>query len=485
MLDLIHCDIWGPSPVKSNLGFLYYVIFIDDYSRFTWLYPLKFKSDFFDIFLQFQKFSKNQYSSRIKVFQSDGGTEFTSTCFKTHLRNSGIHHPCPYTPAQNGRAERKRRHVTETGLALLFYSHLSPHFWVDTFSTAAYIINRLPTPLLGGKSPFELLYGYTSHYDNFHPFGCHVYPYLHDYMANKLSPCSTPCIFLGYSPTHKGFRCLDPTTTKLYITQHAQFDETHFPAIPSSQAQPLSSIPISNFLEPHIYHIDSSPPTTSSSHIPRSSSFTCDICSDLVDESVQVDTSLAGSTLPPSTSNSTSNEPTVDFSSLGTHLMITRAKAGIFKTRHPANLGILGSSGLLSALLASTKPKGFKSVAKNPAWVAAMMKKNEMILGLWFLALPTPTSWALNGCFVLNICLMNPSSVSRLVLLPKVILRFLVLTTLTLSVRLSKLPLSVLCSLLQVTNKWPLRQLDVKNAFLNGTLIERVHVEQPLGYIDP
>lgn len=122
VLDLIHCDLWGPSPVKSNSGFLYYVIFIDDYSRFTWFYPLKFKSDFFDIFLQFQKFVENQYSSRIKVFQSDGGTEFTSTCFKTHLRNSGIHHQlsCPYTPAQNGRAERKHRHVTETGLAWPF-----------------------------------------------------------------------------------------------------------------------------------------------------------------------------------------------------------------------------------------------------------------------------------------------------------------------------------------------------------------------------
>ena len=173
---------------------------------------------------------------------------------------SGIHHQlsCSYTPTQNGRTERKHRHVTETGSTLLFHSNLSPRFWVDAFNIAIYIINRLPTPLLVGKSPLELLYGYSPHYDNFHPFGCRFYPCLHDYMPNKLSPRIIPSIFLGYSPAHKGFRCLDPTTTKLYITRHTQFAETHFPVVPNSKAQPLSYLHISNFLEPHLYHIDSS-----------------------------------------------------------------------------------------------------------------------------------------------------------------------------------------------------------------------------------
>ena len=203
---------------------------------------------------------KNQHFSCIKVFQSDGGAELTSNYFKTHLRTSGIHHKlsCPCTPAQNDRALRKHRHVTETDLLLLFHSHLSSYFWVDAFSTTAHIINRLPTPLLGGKSPFEFLYGYSLYYENFHPFGCRVYPCLHDYMPNKLFHCSISCIFLGYSPSHKGLHCLDPTTTKLYITRHAQLDETQFPIVCSSQDQPLSSLHNLNFLEPHFYHIDSS-----------------------------------------------------------------------------------------------------------------------------------------------------------------------------------------------------------------------------------
>jgi hypothetical protein len=85
VLDLIHCDLWGPSPVKSNLGFAYYVLFIDDYSRFTWLYPLKFKSDFYDTFIRFQKFVENQHSARIKIFKVIVVQNLLATAFKLIL----------------------------------------------------------------------------------------------------------------------------------------------------------------------------------------------------------------------------------------------------------------------------------------------------------------------------------------------------------------------------------------------------------------
>ena len=87
----------------------------------------------------------------------------------------------------------------------------------------------------------------------------------------------------------------------------------------------------------------------------------------------------------------------------------------------------------------------------------------------------TPTSWALNECFSLNIFLMSPSSVSR----------FLVLITLTLSVWLSKLPLSVLCFLLQSQINDLFGNLMSRMLSLNGTFLELVHVEPPPGYIDP
>jgi len=88
---------------------------------------------------------------------------------------------------------------------MLFHSHVPLRFWVDAFSTAAFIVNRLPTPTLDDLSPFELLYGKSPIYSNFHPFGCLIFPYLRDYAPHKLSPRSRPYIFLGYSMSYHGF----------------------------------------------------------------------------------------------------------------------------------------------------------------------------------------------------------------------------------------------------------------------------------------
>src|ERR1043165_9888140 len=71
VLDLIHCDLWGPAPIASTGGYLYYVIFVDDHSRFTWFYPLKAKSDFFNVLTTFSTLVQNQFSKTIKIFQCD------------------------------------------------------------------------------------------------------------------------------------------------------------------------------------------------------------------------------------------------------------------------------------------------------------------------------------------------------------------------------------------------------------------------------
>ena len=221
-LDLIHCDLWGPSPVTSVASYRYYVSFVDDYSRFTWLYPLRSKSDFYGVFESFIALMETQFSTKIKAFQSDGGTEFLNNKVKALLQKHGILHriSCPYTPQQNGRVERKHRHIVETGLAMMFHAHIPVPYWFHAFSSAVHVINRLPTKVLSMKSPFEVLFGRVPSYDNFRIFGCRVYPYLRDYADHKLSLRSIPCVFIGYHSQYKGFLCLDPVSSRVFVTRH-------------------------------------------------------------------------------------------------------------------------------------------------------------------------------------------------------------------------------------------------------------------------
>ncbi|KAK9209418.1 hypothetical protein WN944_001784 [Citrus x changshan-huyou] len=137
-LDKIHCDLWSPAPIASNQGFCYYVLFVDDCTRYCWLFPLKSKSDFFECFLKFQKQVENHMERKIKKFQSDGGGEFSSIIFQQHLQQSGIikQTSCPYTPQQNGVAERKHRHIMETAITMLFESSLPLKYWVEAILTA-------------------------------------------------------------------------------------------------------------------------------------------------------------------------------------------------------------------------------------------------------------------------------------------------------------------------------------------------------------
>ncbi|KAJ0853298.1 putative RNA-directed DNA polymerase [Helianthus annuus] len=251
-LEIIHCDLWGPSPIKSVDNFLYYVAFVDDYSRFTWLYPLRAKSDFFNALSIFVPFVQTQFSTKIKIFQSDGGTEFTNNRVRNFFEQHGILHrlSCPYTPQQNGRVERKHRHIVETGLTMLFHAHLHTKYWVDAFSSAVFIINRLPSTILQGKSPFELLYHQVPQYSLFRPFGCRVFPCLRDYALHKLTPRSIACIFLGYCSKYKGYKCLDPCTSRIYITRNARFDEQFFPFDTSTTAtNPIASLEVTSFLD--------------------------------------------------------------------------------------------------------------------------------------------------------------------------------------------------------------------------------------------
>lgn len=177
--------------------FCYYMVFINDFSRCCWLYPLMQKSEFFAIFLSFQKLVENQFDRKIKIFQSDGGGEFSNNAFADHLVSCSIQHQlsCPGTLQQNGITEKKHQHIIKLGLAILFEASIPLHYWLEAFSTINFLINRLPSTSLNMRSPYAILFNTEPDCSELRVFGSCCHPYLHNYTINKFDKRSLPLYF--------------------------------------------------------------------------------------------------------------------------------------------------------------------------------------------------------------------------------------------------------------------------------------------------
>jgi hypothetical protein len=230
-LQIVYSDVWGPAPITSLNGFRCYVSFIDAYSRFTWFFPLKNKSQVLSSFIHFKNIMENLLGSTIKIFRTDCGGEYSKNAFQSLCSSHGILHQftCPHTSQQNGVAERKHQHIVDMALCLISHSSLPFTYWPYAFSTAVYLINRLPSITRNYVSPWEILFSHSPDYKSFKIFGCACYPLLRPYNSHKFNLRSTQCIFLGYATNAKGYLCLDPKSNRLYTSRHVVFDENTFP----------------------------------------------------------------------------------------------------------------------------------------------------------------------------------------------------------------------------------------------------------------
>ena len=102
-------------------------------------------------------------------------------------------------------------------------------YWDEAFIATTYLINRLPSRVIGNSTPLERLYHQKPDYNSLKIFGCSCYPNLRPYNRHKLDFRSTQCVFIGYSNLHKGYKCLEVSTGRVYISRDVVFDETLFP----------------------------------------------------------------------------------------------------------------------------------------------------------------------------------------------------------------------------------------------------------------
>lgn len=225
-LELVHTDICGKMPVKTIGGKEYVLTIIDDYSRYTVGYLLTHKSETVQCIKEYVAANQNRFGKLPQTVRSDRGGEYMSNEYKAYLKMNGIaiQYTNPYTPQQNGVAERKNRHLVEMTRSLLLDAGLKSSYWGEAIMTAIYLQNRLPTSATG-KTPYELWFGKKPTFHHLKIFGSQAYVFIPKEKRKKLDQKAELLIFVGYSEETKGYRFLNKRTNKITISRDAKFIE--------------------------------------------------------------------------------------------------------------------------------------------------------------------------------------------------------------------------------------------------------------------
>src|SRR3954469_16406153 len=227
LLQVIHTDICGPMNTTTRQGSRYFVSFIDDYSRKAVVYFIATKDQAHEKFDEYKNLVENQTGRRIKTLRPDRGGEYVNRNFQQYLRQNGIQHQttAPYTPQQNGVAERFNRTVIEMSRTMLHTAKLSYDFWAEAVNTATYIRNRCISKALDNNiTPEELWSGNKPNIRHLRIFGSTAYVLIKDHQ-HKFHPKAKKCLFLGYESNSKAYRLWCQDENRIIISRDVKFDE--------------------------------------------------------------------------------------------------------------------------------------------------------------------------------------------------------------------------------------------------------------------
>lgn len=395
---------------------------------------------------------------------------------------------CPYTSQQNGRAERKHRHIAEFGLTLLAQAQMPLHYWWEAFSTAVYLINRLPSQVTQNESPYSLIFHKEPDYKLLKPFGCACYPCLKPYNQHKLQFHTTRCVFLGYSNSHKGYKCLN-SHGRTFISRHVIFNEDLFPfhegflntrsPLKTTINNPSTSFPLC-----------SAGNSINDASIPIIEEENQDETNEEDSQGVTSDTEQTDNG---SSEGDTTHEETPDIvqqqnvgeSSLDTNTsnaIHTRSKSGIHKPKLPY-------IGITETYKDTVEPANVKEALTRTLWKEAMQKEFQALMSnkTWILVPYQDQENIVDSKWVFKTKYKSDGSIERRK--ARLVAKGFQQTAgidyeETFSPVVKASTVRVILSIAVHLN-WEVRQLDINNAFLNGYLKETVFMHQPEGFVDP
>ncbi|GJS42633.1 retrovirus-related pol polyprotein from transposon TNT 1-94 [Tanacetum coccineum] len=206
----------------------YTLVIVDEYSRYTWVYFLRKKSQAPEMIMSFIRMVENQNDVKVKQIRTDNGTEFRNHELESFCDEKGIsqNFSSPYTPEQNGVAERKNKTLIEAARTMLNGLVLSKHFWTDAVRIACYTQNRSIIVKRHDKTSYEIFRERIPDISYFHVFGCPVFIHNHKDHLGKFDAKADDGYFLGYSSVSKAFRVYNTRRQQIEETYHVTFDES-------------------------------------------------------------------------------------------------------------------------------------------------------------------------------------------------------------------------------------------------------------------
>nr|GEX54536.1 hypothetical protein [Tanacetum cinerariifolium] len=217
----------GDVKEQKTKGCMYFLSFIDDYSRKGWVYLLAEKSQALESFKQFKKKVETETGKTIKALRTDRGGEYLSDDFKAFCLEHGVKRQLTtsYSPQQNGVAERKNRTFINMVVSMIAAKKMLKKFWGEATVWSFYVLNRCPTKALTNMTPQEAWSGIKPTVNHFRVWGSIAHVYIPKQKRTKLDAKSFICILTGVSEESKAYRLIDPHTLKVIVSKDVVFEE--------------------------------------------------------------------------------------------------------------------------------------------------------------------------------------------------------------------------------------------------------------------
>ncbi|CAI7832297.1 unnamed protein product [Closterium sp. NIES-54] len=238
-------DVWGPARVRGQGLECYFLLMVDDYSRYTTVFPLRSKGEVTEVLIDWIRAARlrlrESFGSDFPVLRlhSDRGGEFSSALLGAFCRAQGIRQTFTLlaSPQQNGIAEHRIGMVMDVARTSMIHA-AAPHFlWPFAVQYAAHQLNLQPRVSLPEISPILLWTGKVGDASVFRVWGSRAF--VRDLSADKLSPRATPCVFLGFPPDAPGWQFNHPTTRRVLSSQDVTLDESVLSLLVLEPVSPL------------------------------------------------------------------------------------------------------------------------------------------------------------------------------------------------------------------------------------------------------